>query len=62
MNAIQTLQTAVRVKDAKLAGRAVDTLRAAGHNYKDCYRIALGGNPDLTLNEWEDLMAEADGA
>lgn len=60
MNAIKTLQTAVRIRDYVLGGRAVDSLRNAGHNYQQCFRIALAGNPSLTLDAWEDFMMEID--
>ncbi len=60
-NAVDQLKKAVKTKDAKLAGQAVDSLRVTGHNYRECYLIALAGDPTLTEAEWEDLMAEADG-
>lgn len=60
MNAIAQLKSAVRTKDAKLAGQAVDALRMAGHDNRACYRLALAGDPSLTEGEWEDLMAAAD--
>lgn len=60
--AVGNLKRAVRSKDAKLAGKAVDTLRQAGLTYRDCYRIALAGDPSITEPEWDDLMVEADEA
>lgn len=60
MNAIKTLQTAVRAQDCILGRRAVDSLRNAGHNYNQCFRIALAGNEGLTLDAWEDFMIEID--
>jgi hypothetical protein len=62
MSAVNQLKRAARSKDAKLAGQAVEALRLAGHTYRDCYRIALAGDPTLTENEWESLMYEADSA
>lgn len=61
-NPINTLKQAVRVKDAKLAGKAVDLLRAKGFNYRDCYNFAKAGNENLTMGDWEDLMMEADAS
>lgn len=58
MNTVETLKNAVRHKDAKRAGEAVDSLRAKGYTYRDCYRIGLAGDPTLTEAEWEDLMAD----
>lgn len=60
MNAIETLKRGVVARDPKLIGQAVDSLRTKGFRYRDCYRVALAANPELTEPEWEDLMALAD--
>lgn len=59
-NTLQTLKAGVLAKDAKLIGRAIDSLRMAGHNYRDCYRLALAVDPTLTLEAWDAILEEAD--
>lgn len=60
-NSVDTLKQGGVARDPKLLAQAVDSLRLKGFNYRDCYRLALAARPDLTENEWEDLMALADG-
>lgn len=55
-DAVQALKRGARVGDAALVGPAVRTLREH-HTDRAIYRIALAGDPQLTLEGWEDLLA-----
>lgn len=54
------LAKAIDTQDAKLAGRIADRLRANGLNYDEILRLAQAVRPNLTANDWESLMYEAD--
>lgn len=58
--AVSSLKRAIRSKDVKLIKQAVDALESVGYKYQDIYRVALAGDPDLSLGEWDDLMSEID--
>jgi hypothetical protein len=51
---------AIDTRDAKLAGRIADRLRAEGENYDAILARALAVRPDFTSAEWESLMYDAD--
>lgn len=60
MKTVSSLKKAIRIKDLQLIKKAVDALELEGFKYKEIYRIALAGDPDLSLGEWDDLMSEID--
>lgn len=56
MSDVQSLKNAVRARDPKLAKAAYDGLRKELSD-RQCYRLALAADPELTPEAWADLVS-----
>lgn len=54
---ITTFKSAVRSRDSKVIRQAVEAMKASGLTEREVYRIAKAGDPDLTQDEWSDILA-----
>lgn len=58
----EAIRGAVARRDARLAGRVVDVLRAAGWTYRRILSEVVRLCPGVEAGEWDGLLEEADRA
>jgi len=59
MDIISNFKRAVRAKDLHLIAGQTRDLAKCGVTPSGIYRMALAGDPSLTMDQWTDLLASA---